>query len=501
MDEYLMNKETLCIFDTRKIQRYMFTNNSFGDTVGGGDLIKHILSDAIRFALKDYSPDEFDLNNDPDAPVPYFDNPNIKVQQIICAAGNALLLFRKGELAQKIIRKVSRYYLEHAYSLDVVAAAVAKTDNLDGDIFNLYAKLDKIKATAHIIEPQDTLPVLMREERTGLPVIAKDEEIGDYISRATQIRRIERRKRINNADFGELPTTKHFDGKDYWGVLHLDGNNFGISISGILQSADGYAEGIRARRQVNLNIVEVYERLLNSALAELKELYDLKSGKDCDFSRVFKIVHQGGDDLNLAGDASLMIPFLRFFYKNLKGEFLWNTPKLKIPLYICGGVAFVTKDFSFHRAFRLAEECTKSAKTYAKKPQNLINGYAGNWIDFQISSSPNAEELTALREKAYATEEMRMDLRPYCMYGDSPRSFDALLKRIKGLRQFSNKKIKMLRLVSGMGKRELSKWIILQKQKGTDLSAILGEPFYTGEMERATWFDAAELMDFAAEVL
>ncbi|MBP3722616.1 MAG: hypothetical protein J6I62_05135 [Selenomonadaceae bacterium] len=500
MDENLMDREVLCILDTRKIQRYVFTNSSFGDTMGGSDLIKHILSDAIRFALEDYSSDEFDLNNDPDAPVPYFDNPKIKAQQIICAAGNALLLVRRGELAQKIIRKVSRYYLEHAYSLDVVAAAVAKTDNLDEDIFNLYAKLDKIKATAHIIEPQDTLPVLMREERTGLPVIAKDEEIGDYISRATQIRRIERRKRINNADFGELPTTKHFDGKDYWGVLHLDGNNFGISISGILQSADGYAEGIRARRQVNLNIVEVYERLLNSALAELKELYDLKRGKDCDFSRAFKIVHQGGDDLNCVGDASLMLPFLRLFYKHLKGEFLWNTPKLKIPLYICGGVAFVTKDFSFHRAFRLAGECIKNAKTYAKKPQNLINGYAGNWIDFQISSEPNAEELDAFREKAYDADGLRMDLRPYSMDGDDERSFCALLNRIKALRQFSNEKIQMLRMVSGMGKQTLSQWISLQKQRGEDLKAVLGEPFYTGDTERAAWFDATELMDFAAEV-
>ncbi|MBO6178599.1 MAG: hypothetical protein J6O04_05465 [Selenomonadaceae bacterium] len=90
---------------------------------------------------------------------------------------------------------------------------------------------------------------------------------------------------------------------------------------------------------------------------------------------------------------------------------------------ICGGAAFVTRDFSFHEAYRLAEECTKSAKTCAKKPQNLINGYAGNWIDFQISSMPNAEELTALREKAYSAEGMRMDLRPYFMDGDNTRSF------------------------------------------------------------------------------
>ncbi len=500
MDYSLMDKETLCILDTRKIQRYMFANNSFGDTVGGSNLIKHILSDAIRFALKDYPSDEFDLNNDPDAPIPYFDNPRIKVQQIICAAGNALLLIRDGETAQKIIRKVSRYYLDNAYSLGMVAAAVEKTEHLGNDIANLYTKLDKIKATAHIIEPQDPLPVVMRENRTGLPVVAKDEETGDYISRATEIRRQERRKRINMANLEEMPTARHFDGKDYWGVLHLDGNNFGISISSILQKADGYIEGIRARRKVNQNIVAVYERVTNRALAELEELHKSRKNANYDFSSAFRIAHQGGDDLNCAGDAALMMPFFNFFYKHLKGELLWDSPKLKIPLYICGGAAFVTRDFSFHEAYRLAEECTKSAKTCAKKPQNLINGYAGNWIDFQIFSMPNAEELTALREKAYSAEGMRMDLRPYSMDGDNTRSFAAFLERMKNLRQFSSEKLKILRLVSGMGKRELSQWIRLQKQRGTDLKTILGEPFYSDEEERAAWFDAAELMDLAMEI-
>ena len=93
-----------------------------------------------------------------------------------------------------------------------------------------------------------------------------------------------------------------------------------------------------------------------------------------------------------------------------------------------------------------------------------------------------------------------MDLRPYSMDGDDERSFCALLNRIKALRQFSNEKIQMLRMVSGMGKQTLSQWISLQKQRGEDLKAVLGEPFYTGDTERAAWFDATELMDFAAEV-
>ena len=51
MEKDLMDKEVLCIIDTRQIQRYMFRSNTFLDTVGGSDLMVHILDDAIRDAM------------------------------------------------------------------------------------------------------------------------------------------------------------------------------------------------------------------------------------------------------------------------------------------------------------------------------------------------------------------------------------------------------------------------------------------------------------------
>ena len=379
----------------------------------------------------------------------------------------------------------------------MMSAAVEKTDNLGDDTFNLYKKLDKIKASSYIIEPQDALPVIMRENRTGLPAIAKDKQLGDYISRTSELcrQKINRQGKILRIE--ELPATRHFDNRDYWAAVHLDGNNLGNTIGNILRKSNGYVEGIRARRKINRNIIEIYKRLISRTMAELENFYVTHIGNAEDFSRAFHTVHQGGDDLNYISDASLMIPFLNIFYKNLQGEILWDTPALKIPLYICGGVAFVTKDFEFHTAYSFAEECAKSAKTTAKQTKNLKNGFAGNWIDFQIFPTPNTQKLPLLREKVYHAGGLRLDLRPYCFEDeDSARNFRTLLQRVKILQQLPTRQVNALRFLCGMGKQELCKWIELQKQRGSDLKATLGEPFHHDEFDYATWFDAAEIMDF-----
>ena len=111
MDKQLMDREVLCILDTRQFQKFMFRSNSYVDTLGGSDLITHILDDGIRFALCHIDPPlkerEYDLSQEPDAPIPYFEEEGVLFQLMICTAGNAIFLARSGALAQKIIRKIS----------------------------------------------------------------------------------------------------------------------------------------------------------------------------------------------------------------------------------------------------------------------------------------------------------------------------------------------------------------------------------------------------------
>ncbi len=512
MERTLMDREVLCILDTRQIQRYMFHTNTYIDTLGGSDLLTHILRDAILFALTHIdtplSEDEYDISDEADIScIPYFTSDQIRFQLIICAAGNALCIVRTGSLAQKIIRKISRYYLETGYSLNLAAAAIEKTDNMGNDIFCLYQKLNRIKAASEISDPAEALPVVIHEARTGEPAIGFDEEAGDYISRSSQLRRIEAKKRGKVIGPTEIMTAKAADGKEYLAVIHADGNNLGITIGSILQATSGYQEGILLRRKINRNITTVYGNVMRRTIGELKDYFVSLGEKAENFPLAFQVIHQAGDDINILCSASLAFPFLRFFYRNLEGSMLWDDGRRKIPLYVCAGVSFVTVGSTFHAAFMQAEECCKSAKAAAKKESNLRSGLAGNWIDFQVCDAPNVQALDLLRERSYTTASgVDLMMRPYCLdreAKDSPYAFDRLMERASALKSagLDQRQRNMVKEAYHFGRLEFGQWVRSAKAHGLDFTGMLGSPFCAdGDRKmHAVWFDPVEIMDFVPE--
>lgn len=509
MEKDLLGKEVLCILDTRQIQRFVFRSNSYIDVIGGSDLLTHILDDAIKYALHHIdSPlgeDEYDLSMDPNVEkIPYFVSERIQFQLIICTAGNALFIARTGELCQKIIRKVSRYYLDHGYSLNLATSVTEKTKNLGSDIFRLYQRLNAMKASCDISDPLESLPVVIREKNTGEPAVYLDEKTGEYYSLSSAIRRREAGKRKTVVDLKKMKTYPGIDGKEYRAVLHIDGNNLGITIGKILQDTESYEEGIRARRRINRNISGMFRRTLEKTLCQLEEEYAAHYGKEADFSSRFYVIHNAGDDINCACSAELAIPFLNRFYQNMEGSALWDEPGLVIPLYACAGIAFVTPRISFHEAFHLAEACCSSAKSRAKEEKNLRNGLAGNWIDYQVRDQDNAQELSLLRRQSYITGE-RIDLllRPYSLNPQDQGeaySYGKLLERaarIHGLPR-DEQRDKLLRQSYGMGRLEFKRWIDQMDREGLDLTELLGNPLFEDREKNrhATWFDATELSPF-----
>lgn len=508
MDSSLLDKEVLCILDTRRIQRYIFRSNSFIDTVGGSDLIDHILYNAIKYALKNVDPplneDEYDISLDPDVErFPYFVSDKIKFQIINCAAGNSMCIVRTGALCRQIIRKVSRYYIDHGYSLNLATAVTEKTDNLGNDSFNLYKNLNQIKSSAEISNPLGPLPIVMRELHTGEPVVAFDEKSGDYISRSSLIKRkvaMERPKITNPED---IITATASDGVRYRALIHSDGNNLGITMGKILQNTSDYEYGIRVRRLISRNIESNFTRILDSTMRELKDSFLERGGRESDFEYVFQIIHQAGDDLNCICRPDFAFKFISVFYKYLKGALLWDAPDLKIPFYVCTGVAIVPERCPFHVAFNFAEECCSSAKTEAKKAENLRDGFAGNWIDFQVYNKVINRDLDIMREGAYTTQDgINLLLRPYCLdeaVEDQAFSYYRFIDKINSYKALKLKPedAKIFRLSYGGGKKFFDAWVSRKAHMGIDFSTHLGAPLYTkGDSRKSTWYDVAEVSDF-----
>ena len=507
MDRTLLDKEVLCIIDTRQIQRYIFHSNSLRDAVGGGMLIAHILPDALLNAISTVTPqlrpEEYDLRTDPEAEIPYFTDRGIQFQLMTCAAGNAMFLVRTGELAGKLIRKIARYYLDHAYSLNLTAAAVEKTDSLADDVFRLYQKLNALKASAEIQEPLGTLPVCISERKTGDPVVDRDAESGEYISQASALRRAESRRRTNVPDMGAIRTTEGKNGGKYRAVIHADGNNIGITIGRILAGAASYEEGIRTRRKINREIEQNYAEIVERTLGDLKRYCaeDL-GGDDLLFEDEFQIVNRAGDDINCICNAKLAFPFLVFFFNNMKGSVIWQSEELTVPLYDCAGIAFVPETADFHTAFELAEACCSNAKKTAKLKENLRDGLAGNWIDFYVSDEESAPDLDVLRETYFVTKEgTRLLVRPYSLDPEAVDSFVSFRTLLEHIRKYETlapdlKREAMHAYV--MEPPEFLRWLQSWEKKGVDLSGRLGAPFCDDNEKKRyfTWYDPAVLSDF-----
>ena len=508
MNAELKDREVLCLLDTRQIQRFMFRSNTMLDTLGASDLMSRIQLDAIVDALEHLDPPlpegSWDIRTDPDADIPYFTDENIRFQLLTCVAGNALFVARTGELAQKVVRRVSRFYLDHAYCLNLAAAIVAKTGNYVEDTFNLYKTLDAAKAASEILEPMGTLPVVRREKKTGAPVVGLDENSGEPVSRASLLRRQEAALRGPVVPFEQIHTTRAFDGNDYRAVIHADGNNLGITISRIMATMTDYETAIRFRRRLNDGIEGLFARIIADTVRDLEAWFHERSGADQPFAPEFQLVCRAGDDININCNASLAFPFLRFFYRNLKGARVWKDENMDVPLYCCAGIAFVCADCGFHAAFRLAEECCSSAKKEAKKPQNLRGGLAGNWMDFQVLDNPNSQELDMLRHRYYRTgEQISLLLRPYSLdpaAADQPFAFRALEARVRALHQHSVSvdQRTVLHQSFMLGMERFSNWVTHLARENPELVRQLGDPIWRDSkgQKHATWFDAEDVMDF-----
>lgn len=511
MKAELLDKEVLCLLDTRQIQKYIFRTNSFMDTLGASDLLLHILDDAILYALHNIdeplTEEEYDIAVDPDHEIGYFTSEKVKFQLITNIAGNALCLVRTGALCQKIIRKISRYYLEQGYSLNLAAAVVEKTDNLSEDIAHVHRTVNAVKASGEISNPLGTLPVVIREKGTGNPAVCADEKSGELISSTSKILRSEAGKRASITDFAEIRTSKGGDGKKYRAVLHADGNNLGMTISSILHGKSDYREAIRTRRQINQCIYTSIWKVITDTLSELKNNYLLKYGSEEGFEKDFYVIHVGGDDINVMCNANMAFPFAEIFFKNLKNASVWETPEERVPLYACMGIAFVTPEYSFQKGFELANECCGNAKKIAKLEKNLRNGLAGNWIDFQFCDNPNSQDLDLLRNQLYVTgENINLYLRPYCM-DDSCReeifSYHSFMQRARNYRrlQLNDDMHQLMKRSYGIGKQFFTQCITAMEKSGIDLTGQLGAPLYSvkGEQKRAVWYDAVEVSDLIRE--
>lgn len=498
MKAELQTEEVLAMYDVRGIQKFIFKTNVAKEIIGASKLVDQIITQGIISYLEKNVPEEqkgqYLTDWEKDDPATFLDQDEIQMQILFIGGGNAYVLFRKGEICQKVNRYLAKYLLEKTYSLNLAVAVVKKTDSYAYDYNAIQEEMRRIKAAMPMTEPTGAMPFMAVDSITGYPLTGRERIGGNDCYYCTEAKRKRDRfpKDESEKIFDNMVTEK--GDNSTLAVCHIDGNSMGIRICKEMEQKKEYKDAVSCMRNLSLEIARVFHETFDRMTKYMDELTPkIKSSVK---THLYREIIVAGDDITLVCNAKLAIPAVRYFLENLGNEKDYSA---------CGGIAFFNSHFPFSDAYLVAEACCDSAKKRAKKPENRRSDNAiGNFFDFQICTNVRAADLESFREKHYRSGTDYFIARPYYVALKTDRhELNAVNERysVAHLDEWSEQfgKNRMPR-----SKAKQLRNAIPVKNKREEVISFLdsrGYPVFKERSEEyALWYDALEIMDFNIEL-
>ena len=478
------------LFDTRSIQRYIYSGNKLRTNIGAsyivdriffdvliGDVLKEMFPDDMKkfFPDENFSPDDDAWDWSKDTVTPWNDMKSCCVAYV--GGGNALLLF-KDSAADKpveVVKNFTRKLLGARPGLKVGAAhgkLRIDGENLNqDDIDELYRKLkenqNKIFPAVNVPYTGLTLSCEVNGEAANFcdakgEISKSDDEttaaddvrfysqetvVKFKASKPAEENLRERFKKIFQLkDFNpeidfkfpiEVDKLGQREGENYFAIVHVDGNNMGVKFR--------TCESLTARRKLSREI----RRKTEGAFADLlKQIIRMK--KSGGFDKLLKLDENvlpirpliiGGDDVTFLCPANMAILFTKTLVEFLDADTPENSPehlteKISQHMDACAGIAILPTKYPFFRGYELAEQLCDSAKksmrTFAREnnwsEEKIIRG--SSWLDFAILHGEQAPTLEQIRSTEYRGAQGDLHFGAYlvCGDGDAPHRFENLIQ-------------------------------------------------------------------------
>jgi len=466
----------LVLIETSGNQEFVFSTNKLRQNIGASELIHRIgtcfaLSAVARFVpayaelatLLEQAIADGDKPGTPVATKDYVEKlqaastagpvaAGCPAEVLIATSGKAVLLVQSEAVGREIIRTVTLRALREAPG--AVVRGVIDDVEIDLGIDTktqahlrmkeVHHALDRLRLTLPPPEARfPVLPITALCSTSGLPAehLDNDELLSEPALRKRRAatagwRRIKASLGTNGAKLARNVAELDDLALSWFGVVHADGNGFGKVFLDLACHMPPDA-GMTARayfdfyRNLSISLDLAGVTALHEALEHLR-------GDKLNRLPLVPLVF-GGDDLTVVCDGAQAIQFtinyLGAFERATSAEKLYGIPSV-IPSLIDpltktpktgfgggGGIAIVKPHHPFHRAYDLAEELTKSAKTTKSilKPDNPkgTSFDAISAFDFQVVYDDAAADLAKLRQ-AWSIGDCRLHNRPY-VTSDRPR--------------------------------------------------------------------------------
>lgn len=534
------------LFDTRSIQRYIYSGDRLRTNVGASYIVDRLFFDVlIKDVLKPMFPEDRFSTGD-DAWEPAADNLQPWIDMKSCCVayvggGKALVLFDPSQADRRIeiVEKFTRKLLVERPGLKV-GAALGDLKQDDIKIDELYRKLkenqNRIFPTVNVPYSGLTLSCEINGEAANFcdtaGIVRKREGKARFYSQEAAVKAkiavdandnlrerfdkiFEKKKLDGLTDFDfpmEVEKLGQKEGENYFAIVHVDGNNMGLKF----QERKGLTEQRRLSREIRRKTESAFADLL-SKIIRMKEAggFDGVLALEKNFLPIRPLII-GGDDVTFFCPAQTAI----LFTKTLM-EILYTTTPEDAPEHLtdpisrrmdsCAGIAILPTKYPFFRGYELAEQLCDAAKKSMRALADSADILHGtSWLDFAILHGEQAPTLEQIRATEYSgAHDMKLHFGAYlvCGEGDSAHRLDKLLscttQFLEGKKKnpplMANNKIKELRGVLQRGQDDAKKFLRQLHHQKQDLPTVPGWEDFKANLwhdDTTPYVDAIELMDF-----
>lgn len=512
------NVEVLVMYDVRGIQNYIFRTNHIKDIIGASAMVENIITEGLEQIVAEKAWDKtlFLTKWESDQGDEFLKNEKIQMQVMFIGGGNAYVLFRTGELAHEVNKKLAKYVLDHTYSLNLAVAMVEKSVDYADNYKKINEEMRYVKGRMPEVKPVGAMPFMAVDSITGYP-LSKIEKIKNeegeieqkkWLCTETFLKREKFPKGESAEKILDNMVTEKGDNSSL-AIVHIDGNNMGKRIQKIMSGKTDYVEAITTMRRISKNIKNGFQE----AYEAMENYIDVKLApkvKENSAGKLHRKIILAGDDITFICNASVAIDAVVEFLHQVSEKKLYEdvsrSKEENLKEYAfsaCAGIAFINSHFPFSDGYKVAEECCASAKKKAKSTEHRaggeVEGNIGNFLDYQICTHIKAADLELYREENYVVEGLTDPIinRPYYVpcevldsYADLNRRNNAfdISKMLNAIGKFQNiprGQAKTLRNSYALGNAEVGKYITFLKSRKVSLP----------EDVRTCWYDALELMD------
>lgn len=453
------------LFDTRSIQRYIYSGNRLSTNIGASYIVDRVFYDVLigevlREMFKaDKFPDDTAWDSKDDDSKPW---DNTKMKECCVAyigGGNALVLLKEDapDRRTEIVREFTRRLLVERPGLRVGAAQgdLTSTDGKlnQADIDALYLELKNVQKTVFptVSVPYtgltlsceingeaanfcDTYGVVKRDEvrfysqETAVKAdIAKKDANKNLRLRFDKIFEVKGMAlKMTNYEFPlEVDKLGQKEGENYFAIIHVDGNNMGLKFR--------TCESLSDRRKLSREIRRKTEGAFAELLAKIIRLKETGAFKDFlaleGNSLPIRPLIIGGDDVTFLCPANMAVLFTKSLMEFLSAETPEGAPeqlsqKISRHMDCCAGIAILPTAYPFFRGYQLAEQLCDAAKKSMRallpkdlndkenlKAADIPDG--SSWLDYAILHGEQAPTLEQIRATEYKGARGNLHFGPY----------------------------------------------------------------------------------------